>query len=388
MRADKWLAECTARRRTPFGMTENFLHNLEELPASGTICLLGERGRNSRLTNLLRECRPDLPSPFSFDLPTATALPVCSFPDAVFIPDSLSSYDLILITSGKYRPLCDRLDDLGIGGYRILNPNFVHPFLQPGGATHLPKLAEAREIMHQEQDRHYYDLVISAITQKSDLRALYSALTELYGRMGRQYLDFIVPSAIRTVIEGGMEEGRNTVQFLGAFPDPVIHAFEPDAGVVAHSYFKPYLEHHPRVRISPLALWSGNDRLPFSTGQTGRSTLSTGNPPEKPLHPPCTVAATSIDQYVATHGIEKVDFIKMDIEGSETQALKGATGVIQAHRPQLAVCMYHRLEHYHEIPLFLAGCVEDYVFRVGHYSARYFFSETVLYGIPRELHGK
>jgi FkbM family methyltransferase len=279
------------------------------------------------------------------------------------------------------------LNELGIDGYRILNPNFVHPFLQPGGATDLPKLAEAREIMHLEQDKHYYDLVISALTQKSDLRALYSALTGLYSRMGRQYLDYIVPSAIRTVIEGGMEDGRNTVQFLGAFPDPVIHAFEPDADAIARSYFKPYLEHHPRVRISPLALWSGNDRLPFSTGKKGRSTLSTEKPPGSPCSPPSTVGAISIDQFVATHGIEKVDFIKMDIEGSETEALIGATGVIRAHRPQLAVCMYHRLEHYHEIPLFLASCAEDYVFRVGHYSARYLFSETVLYGIPRELHG-
>jgi hypothetical protein len=98
------------------------------------------------------------------------------------------------------------------------------------------------------------------------------------------------------------------------------------------------------------------------------------------------IDAIALDEFMQDRNIDRVDFIKMDIEGAELQALQGAKETLRAHRPQLAVCIYHYLEHHYAIPLFLAEHLKDYVFRVGHYSDRHVFSETVLYGIPRELY--
>ena len=66
------------------------------------------------------------------------------------------------------------------------------------------------------------------------------------------------------------------------------------------------------------------------------------------------LAVTTIDALVAQLNLMRLDFIKMDIEGSETHALKGATDTLRRFKPRLAIGTYHRpgdLEGIHEIVL-------------------------------------
>lgn len=52
----------------------------------------------------------------------------------------------------------------------------------------------------------------------------------------------------------------------------------------------------------------------------------------------CEIATTiSLDQFVSDRGIERVDVIKMDIEGSELAAFGGAHGILSMHHPLLLV---------------------------------------------------
>jgi len=62
-----------------------------------------------------------------------------------------------------------------------------------------------------------------------------------------------------------------------------------------------------------------------------------------------------IDTPVAKDAIERVDFIKLDIEGSELMALSGARATIKRVRPELAILLYHRRQDFFEIPLLLRG---------------------------------
>lgn len=76
---------------------------------------------------------------------------------------------------------------------------------------------------------------------------------------------------------------------------------------------------------------------------------------------------------------ERVTFIKMDIEGSELNALRGAENIIRKYRPKLAISVYHRRDDLWMIPAFLLEVHPDYKLYLRSYT--FGFSETVLYAI-------
>lgn len=95
------------------------------------------------------------------------------------------------------------------------------------------------------------------------------------------------------------------------------------------------------------------------------------------------VRTKSIDDLVfgtSDHHIEKVDFIKMDIEGAELAALKGAIKSIKKFKPKLAICVYHKLEDFYEIPLFIGSLGVEYKFYFDYYTPVGF--EMMLYCVP------
>lgn len=60
---------------------------------------------------------------------------------------------------------------------------------------------------------------------------------------------------------------------------------------------------------------------------------------------PISVSQTTIDDYVKETSLANVDFIKMDIEGMEPEALRGAKETISNFKPKLAICTYHDPSH-------------------------------------------
>ena len=53
-------------------------------------------------------------------------------------------------------------------------------------------------------------------------------------------------------------------------------------------------------------------------------------------------------------------YIKMDIEGSELDALAGARNIIKKEMPILTICLYHRYDDLWRIPLFIHSLADDY----------------------------
>lgn len=66
-------------------------------------------------------------------------------------------------------------------------------------------------------------------------------------------------------------------------------------------------------------------------------------------------------------------FIKMDIEGYEMDALKGAAETIKTHRPEMAVCVYHKALDAWTLPSYLKTLVPEYKFilRGGNHTVCY-----------------
>jgi FkbM family methyltransferase len=75
-------------------------------------------------------------------------------------------------------------------------------------------------------------------------------------------------------------------------------------------------------------------------------------------------------------------YIKMDIEGSEPQALAGGSRLIQERKPVLAICLYHRSEHFWQIPNFIYSLAPEYSIFLRRYAEDCW--ETVCYAVPQE----
>jgi len=78
---------------------------------------------------------------------------------------------------------------------------------------------------------------------------------------------------------------------------------------------------------------------------------------------------------------EKVDFIKLDIEGAEQDAIDGATNTIKKYKPILAICIYHKAEDWYRIPQMVLDIEPDYKIYLRHYMEGIY--ETVMYFIPK-----
>jgi FkbM family methyltransferase len=121
------------------------------------------------------------------------------------------------------------------------------------------------------------------------------------------------------------------------------------------------------VQILPLAAWSHRCRLHFSEVRGGMISVSEAEDGE--------LEAGPIDDGIN----ERVDLIKMDIEGAEISALTGCLSTLSTG-PDLAIAAYHRPDDLMKIPAFLekAGYVRpDFDCHVAHYSDC--FDDTILY---------
>lgn len=93
-----------------------------------------------------------------------------------------------------------------------------------------------------------------------------------------------------------------------------------------------------RVTLVTKGAWSSEGRLRFSTSNAA-------NPGshhiDKTGSTDVSIEVTTIDQLVTRLGLPRVDYIKMDIEGAEVDALRGAARTIREFRPRLAVATEH-----------------------------------------------
>jgi FkbM family methyltransferase len=94
-----------------------------------------------------------------------------------------------------------------------------------------------------------------------------------------------------------------------------------------------------------------------------------------------TTETISIDDFVDQYSVSKVNFIKMDIEGAELSALKGAIKAITRFRPTLAIAIYHSMEDFVEIPQWINSLNLDYELFIGHYTIH--AEETICFAKPR-----
>ena len=77
---------------------------------------------------------------------------------------------------------------------------------------------------------------------------------------------------------------------------------------------------------------------------------------------------------------KQIDFVKLDIEGSEADALRGAANLLKRCRPVISMAMYHKPGDMWELPLLVNQLVDDYSFYIRQHDNNSF--EAVFYAVP------
>jgi FkbM family methyltransferase len=143
------------------------------------------------------------------------------------------------------------------------------------------------------------------------------------------------------VVDCGAFHGDTLIEFLRASSGKFRRylALEPDPHNFAQ--LMNICGKDERIECKPYAVGARRETLAFSSAGVGSAISTTGE------H---LVQCTTLDHLLEG---QQPTYIKMDIEGSEPDALLGGKRLIQECRPKLAVCIYHSPEHLWSIPLLL-----------------------------------
>lgn len=126
---------------------------------------------------------------------------------------------------------------------------------------------------------------------------------------------------------------------------------------------------YKNIEVLNNACWNEETELKFLTQSSAGHITEKGN---------LIIKADRLDHLIN----EPVTFIKMDIEGAEENALKGAKKLIRTYKPILAICIYHSIEDYYKLPLLIKELNNEYQLYIRHYGE--VDIETVCYAIPKE----
>jgi FkbM family methyltransferase len=135
--------------------------------------------------------------------------------------------------------------------------------------------------------------------------------------------------------------------------DGQVVAFEPDAANFRQlQHYAATLPPHVRERISlhQAAVGARRSKVQFDAIGTEASAVGSGT-----ALVDCVALDEALSDCLPT-------YIKMDIEGSELDAVTGAGAVIGRSLPVLAICVYHHHDHLWRIPAAIADLSDQFRF--------------------------
>lgn len=164
----------------------------------------------------------------------------------------------------------------------------------------------------------------------------------------------------------------------GYIGDTAVRVLEHEGTVEAYAAFEPDSGNYGRMSMQLAKLHGIGTRCLFPCAVSGETSIKgfsqgTGSGALSEVGGGM-VQTVKLDQAIPDF---RPTFIKMDIEGAEPFALRGTQQLITENRPDLAICVYHAVNHIWDIPLLLNSWNLDYRFFLRSYNA--YTMETVLY---------
>jgi FkbM family methyltransferase len=196
--------------------------------------------------------------------------------------------------------------------------------------------------------------------------------------LNSQYTPFDIPSykwPLRFV-DCGAFVGDTLKSLLDAnVPFESVAAFEPDQRNFNElaKFVETNSHRLPNASLWPCGVYSSVMQARFETSKGEASKLSSEGE--------AVIQCVSLDRAIPNFA---PNLIKMDVEGSECEAILGAQRIIKAHLPSLAICVYHDPKHLWEIPLLIKDLCNDNSRHYNYYLRTHGFNgfEQVMYAIP------
>ena len=174
---------------------------------------------------------------------------------------------------------------------------------------------------------------------------------------------------IHSYVDGGVYDG-DTIDNVAAIAsdDLHVHAYEPSkemASFLRNKYSSSF------VTVHEMAISSRKGTIAFADDSSRTSMIADQSSN--------LVTCTDLDSSLYERK-KPVDLVKLNIEGAELDALRGAKSLILTDKPVLAIHAYHRPSHLWEIPLMIKSINPDYkvYFRQQDCS----LMESVFYAFP------
>jgi len=367
---------------------KKIIYSFNEIPKNSKICIYSIRPLEQSFANLIKIFRKDIEILCFLD---SSQIGEIANIKIIKIDEFIKSdidYDLILIPASLAREKLELLNGLKVK-YKLIDTaltytcfyyfkdipeyNHISNNIYLNNKEHFQKV---EDILKNEVDKNLYRNLIDLRLNPNKLDEFRKNFYINTENISKQYYDYINKSQIKIMIEGGVCDGGSAYKFQTSFPKlNKLYGFEPFKKIYNDNIYVDVIDKNI-VNVFPLALWEEKTTLEFKN-EGGASRVASN---EDGL---VKVDAISLDEFVKENNIKKVDYIKLDTEGSELNVLKGGINTLIMHRPQLAISIYHKYQDMYSIPIFLDNILENYTFRLGHYS--FILFETVFYAIPNEL---
>ncbi|QSO47527.1 FkbM family methyltransferase [Alicyclobacillus mengziensis] len=233
---------------------------------------------------------------------------------------------------------------------------------------HLPEIENLYyKMLEDEKSRQVlFDILAYRVTRRQEF------ILSAFSPDCEQYFDSTVALFEKdcVYVDCGGLDGYTAAKFMLQCPSyKRIYIYEP-----IKEYYEECLQNTRKFNVDNIevrnaAVTNFNGNLSFDVNVKGSSRASELGE--------VTVPAVSLDADIS----EPIQFIKMDIEGSEKQALRGAEQHIKADTPMLAICVYHLPSDLWQVAQLINSINSEYTFRLRHHQTN--TDETVLYAIPK-----
>jgi FkbM family methyltransferase len=159
----------------------------------------------------------------------------------------------------------------------------------------------------------------------------------------KNYIKFYKIKNNDTILDLGANFGLTTLFFASFLSDNgKVYALEPDAKnsqqLLHQMKLNPCIAKN--VFLDNALIWSTSKRIIFNEDAGVASSVIYKSEKSRSV----IRKSISLDDWVIKQKIDRVNFIKMDIEGAEIEAIKGAQNIIQKHQPNFAIASYHKLD--------------------------------------------